>query len=911
MSLPARIDELRKRFDENPRRYFAPLANEYRKAGEVDQAIALCREFLPNQPGHMSGHIVYGQALYESGDLEQARAVFSSALTLDPENLIALQHLGDIAKALGEGAVARRWFERVLDADPRNNDIAAQLAELAANATAANAADAVAEGAGQNDFAVSGDHQVVPEGDPAITDGVGERDPLNAQAGPGQPDPELHAVDFDAVNESIAQLPPLDPDSIDSLENVSVTIGEDATNADEFGDFEAERESQELQPRHEGRESSSQQSQDAQDVKDAGPSGDTEPPLVEGRLAESDGDVPAEEELRSANAEEHSYEFSNEAMSDAFSGDVLDRENDVPLMDLAPEFEEGMLAPQWPDTSDLVARLLTPRDSTVITSPTIPESASPDTLDAFGREWEEAAPVTESAGMVVEAEGNVDTVEEVAEQDSLGIQAVADVEAQDVEAEAAEVEAAEAEAESIYSRRANYDSDLAFPGGIESESPTGMNVPEEMVEDVAEVEPAFASHEQDVVAPDEDVVAHNEDVVAHNEDVTANDEDNQREVRETFLVDADSPVEESLAGSAEIIPPASREPAPAFVTETMGELLVSQGFISRAVDVYEELVRRRPYDPVLSSRLAELSEMVALDANTDVGTETAADDQNAEPEASSIEEPQSDPIAEVFLDESARDIFPSPDAVVLNDQTSEQEPANASTNANEFDDEPQLLACEVFAELAAYRVPRRTPISAMFAIAPVERSESHANERAATSSPDSVGDYGYSSEDSADSLDSLFGRTSVFQNGSDDLAARALADAFAPISEEDMMSGATLEMDVEEPEAFEQVTPTYEPPAARNDADFSFDRFFPDPAMQPASNPAITPHEVLEAPSTSFNAVHGNIDSAVGMTARVDESVSTEAGHGAKSESESESDNIGSTEDMAEFSAWLKGLGNS
>ena len=38
----SRLDELKKRFEENPRRFFAPLANEYRKAGDLDQAIALC-----------------------------------------------------------------------------------------------------------------------------------------------------------------------------------------------------------------------------------------------------------------------------------------------------------------------------------------------------------------------------------------------------------------------------------------------------------------------------------------------------------------------------------------------------------------------------------------------------------------------------------------------------------------------------------------------------------------------------------------------------------------------------------------------------------------------------------------------------------------------------------------------------
>src|SRR5687768_4193992 len=131
MASSPRIDELRKKFDENPRRYFAPLANEYRKAGDINQAISICREYLPQQPGHMSGHIVYGQALYEARQFDEAKAVFETALSLDPENLIALRHLGDIALIVGDAEGARMWYSRVLEADPRNEEIQAQLATLA------------------------------------------------------------------------------------------------------------------------------------------------------------------------------------------------------------------------------------------------------------------------------------------------------------------------------------------------------------------------------------------------------------------------------------------------------------------------------------------------------------------------------------------------------------------------------------------------------------------------------------------------------------------------------------------------------------------------------------------------------------------------------------------------------------
>ena len=139
MAGPSRIDELRKKFDENPRRYFAPLANEYRKIGDFEQAIFICQEFLPQQPGHMSGHIVYGQALFESGRHDEARSVFETALALDPENLIALRHLGDIARAIGDNETARAWYRRVLESDPRNEEIAGILNALDSDTGAASA----------------------------------------------------------------------------------------------------------------------------------------------------------------------------------------------------------------------------------------------------------------------------------------------------------------------------------------------------------------------------------------------------------------------------------------------------------------------------------------------------------------------------------------------------------------------------------------------------------------------------------------------------------------------------------------------------------------------------------------------------------------------------------------------------
>ena len=130
MTAPNRVDELRKRYHENPRRFFAPLANEYRKTGFLDRAILLCEKHLGEQPGNMNGLVVYGQCLFESGRPDEARVPFEGALAVDPENLIALRHLGDIARLGGDQAGARSWYEKVLELDRRNEEVLELIEEV-------------------------------------------------------------------------------------------------------------------------------------------------------------------------------------------------------------------------------------------------------------------------------------------------------------------------------------------------------------------------------------------------------------------------------------------------------------------------------------------------------------------------------------------------------------------------------------------------------------------------------------------------------------------------------------------------------------------------------------------------------------------------------------------------------------
>lgn len=145
MANTALIEDLLRQYAENPRRVFARLANELRKSGDYDRAIEICRGQIPQQPGYISGHIVLAQSLYDCGRLEEARQTFETALNLDPENLIALRHLGDIARQHGETEVAKGWYRRLLEVDPQNDEVVAQLEAMGAATAPATEQLGVAE----------------------------------------------------------------------------------------------------------------------------------------------------------------------------------------------------------------------------------------------------------------------------------------------------------------------------------------------------------------------------------------------------------------------------------------------------------------------------------------------------------------------------------------------------------------------------------------------------------------------------------------------------------------------------------------------------------------------------------------------------------------------------------------------
>jgi tetratricopeptide (TPR) repeat protein len=129
--LHAEIEKLERRHAEHPEgRYFVPLANAYRKLGEVGRAERLLHEGLRHHPDYLSAHIVLGRCLADRNAVADAAQEFRYVLTLDSQNLIALRTLGELAAGQGHTEEAERWYEQLLAVDPMNEEARRALESL-------------------------------------------------------------------------------------------------------------------------------------------------------------------------------------------------------------------------------------------------------------------------------------------------------------------------------------------------------------------------------------------------------------------------------------------------------------------------------------------------------------------------------------------------------------------------------------------------------------------------------------------------------------------------------------------------------------------------------------------------------------------------------------------------------------
>jgi tetratricopeptide (TPR) repeat protein len=118
-----RIEDLRRRVLKDPASIaFAQLAEEYRRAGDCEEAVRVCEAGLAQHPAYLSARITLGRALFELGRLGDARAEFLRVLDAAPDNLVAVGNLAEIHQRT-EQAVYRRASEDQTQAPGQNRDV--------------------------------------------------------------------------------------------------------------------------------------------------------------------------------------------------------------------------------------------------------------------------------------------------------------------------------------------------------------------------------------------------------------------------------------------------------------------------------------------------------------------------------------------------------------------------------------------------------------------------------------------------------------------------------------------------------------------------------------------------------------------------------------------------------------------
>lgn len=125
------IAALEERFQNEPGgRLFAPLADAYRKTGNLARARAVVEQGLLRHPAYATGHVIAGWVFRDSGDDGSALQAFVRALELDPDNVVALRNLAELEDASGQTGEAVQHYRRLLELGIDDATVVVRLKEL-------------------------------------------------------------------------------------------------------------------------------------------------------------------------------------------------------------------------------------------------------------------------------------------------------------------------------------------------------------------------------------------------------------------------------------------------------------------------------------------------------------------------------------------------------------------------------------------------------------------------------------------------------------------------------------------------------------------------------------------------------------------------------------------------------------
>jgi tetratricopeptide (TPR) repeat protein len=129
-----RIRELKRRITQDPTSpLFMALAEEYRAAGHLPEAVRILEKGVNTYAGYVSARVALARAYLEVGRTEESITMFSRALASDPGNLVAARSLAEIHLSRGDRIEGIKKYKlyRALSGDRSVDEIIVKIgAEL-------------------------------------------------------------------------------------------------------------------------------------------------------------------------------------------------------------------------------------------------------------------------------------------------------------------------------------------------------------------------------------------------------------------------------------------------------------------------------------------------------------------------------------------------------------------------------------------------------------------------------------------------------------------------------------------------------------------------------------------------------------------------------------------------------------
>jgi tetratricopeptide (TPR) repeat protein len=127
------IVKLTERISKDPKsKLFVPLAEEYKKAGDIEMAIHVLSEGLKNNPTYVTARSLLGRFLLETGDLEAARKELEEVVKAIPDNLLAQRKLGDLYILQERRDDALQHYKIALSLNPGDAEFASLISDVEA-----------------------------------------------------------------------------------------------------------------------------------------------------------------------------------------------------------------------------------------------------------------------------------------------------------------------------------------------------------------------------------------------------------------------------------------------------------------------------------------------------------------------------------------------------------------------------------------------------------------------------------------------------------------------------------------------------------------------------------------------------------------------------------------------------------